>query len=143
MTKRLNALPYRRLKMMANGIWDEAKQEFYIFKPSVGTLSAKRGIHYFIKSCQQSAVNAGDHAVGSLAIQITFNGSLVYITQGWVPVTVAASNVNAGCSIYNAPCILCDPGTPVTVVHGGTTNGTAFTYAEIPSDPSGGPVVIT
>jgi hypothetical protein len=59
-----------------------------------------------------------------------------------IPVTVAASNVSSGNSNCQEVNILCRPYTTQYVQGSSTTFTVATVYAEIPTDPAGGPVVV-
>ena len=136
------SLPYRRLQKFANGIWDEERKTFYPFILGITTVPAKRGISYYVKTISATGANAGDSAVGILGWSLTLNGKVFYFDICIVAQTVAASNVNA-CNYGSLELdVLTDSNTALTIYGQSTTRYYGVVYAEIPTDPAGGPVVV-
>jgi len=138
-----HSLPYRRLQKFANGIWDENRKVFYPFKVANSvTVAAKRNIMYYVNSIHLSASSSGDTVLSYCRYSGKILGTTVVLCNLYIQGTVAASNVNAAQSIYVEPSVLCDPNSPLTWANTvGVYNG-VIVYAEIPSDPAGGPVVV-
>ena len=59
-----------------------------------------------------------------------------------IAATVAASNVNQTMALFTAPEILLDSNTAITLATSVTSYVTSITYAEIPIEGSGVPVVV-
>lgn len=149
MTKRLNALPYRRLKMMANGIWDEARQEFYPFKlgnksGSLNTIivTAKNGVRYYVLSWSITIRNTA--ATDGEGVFIRGYQYAVLVDIGGCTIIPSVASVNTNSGISN---VLLDNNSAITAA---TASGKAVgyynlytVYAEIPADPAGGPVMIS
>lgn len=128
-------LPYRRLRLMANGLWDEVKKTFYPFKTSSVTVSAKSGIRYFVKSASMTGTNTGDHAVANMNWYCSLNGSTVTFCVCTIPATTAASNVSSGNSNFTEVNQLFDANSAITRgVDSASSYQGAVTYAEIPAD---------
>ena len=108
--KQLNPLPYRRLRLMANGIWDEVKKEFYPFISSVSsaTITGKKGIMYYVKFVSISAQNTGDHAVAYSSVKVTQLGVARYLLQLLILVSAAATSIPSSGTISHDAHILCD-----------------------------------
>jgi len=132
-------LPYRRLKLMANGLWDEVRKEFYPFISFHSNQSDKVGIpgyHYYIKSVQISAYNVGDNNTGYVSVKIHVGGVERIFVVLTVPATVAASNVNASASTSTEVNLLGDPSASIDVTKAGVTQCyVTVIYAEVPADP--------
>ena len=137
-----NPLPFRRLKGYANGIWDETRKEFYPWKAAATTVTAKKGIRYFIHSVYASGANTGDHATSNTGLNVVINGVVCYYSV-YVPATVAASNISQGAVLQINPDVLCDAQTAITILYQSVSNVTVCLYAEIPDDPAGGPVILS
>ena len=143
--KKLDALPYRRLRMMANGIWDEAKKEFYPFRvkgsttPANVKLSAKRGICYFVYTTAVSLYTHDDAVVRRGYFSGTING----VAQNFFGVFLPVTTGSFACGVNAMPMnILCDENTQVDVISNADGGNYVIVYAEIPADPAGGPVMI-
>lgn len=133
MSTQFPPLPYRRLKMMANGIWDEVRKVFYPFKLANSTVAAKAGIRYYIKNVSTSGANAGDTSVATPGWTFKVDGNTL-TTLTVVPATVAASNVNSGAQFSMDVNVLCDTNSAITTYGGPTTVTRNVIYAEIPED---------
>ena len=132
-------LPHRRLKMMANGVWDEAKKAFYpfiVYSSSLNNASipGKANIMYFIKDASISGENNGDKAPASNYVQITQNGETRIVCFVKISQTVAASYVNSSEALFCEVDVLTDSGTPILIKIGSSTGFATVVYAEIPSD---------
>ena len=128
-------LPHRRLKLMANGIWDEIRKEFYPFKLSHVTVPAKRGIIRYVHTAQTSAHSSGDTPAGHVSWAISVGSTTVYVARASVCATVAASNVNACNSSYQLVSCLADEGSALTFNSASVSSGIgSIVYAEIPAD---------
>ena len=137
------SLPYRRLVKFANGIWDENRKTFYPFKTSTASVPAKRGIQYFVKSASMSGANTGDHAVSNMNWYCSLNGSSVTFCVCTIPATTNASGVSSGNSAFTEVNQLFDANSAISRgVDSAASYQAAVTYAEIPVEGTGVPVVV-
>jgi len=135
-------LPFRRLKQMANGIWDETRQAFYPFRAITGTsgsFAGKNGVHYYVKTVMITATNWGAHpaATQSYVYSVVF-GVNAYLAGVCLPITAADVPVSQTVSVDVG--VLCDMGAGLSFVMGADNGLRVVIYAEIPGDE--GPVQV-
>ena len=138
--KKLNALPYRRLRTMANGIWDEVRKEFYPFRVKSSTVAAKSGFLYYVKSCGMKVNVTGITAAGYGVWQITSFGTTYSIGVS-SPQMTQATDYFAETQNFEVS-VLCDVKTAITLATSNVTATGFVIIAEVPDDPAGGPVMI-
>ena len=123
-------LPHRRLKMMANGIWDEVNKAFYPYRVSSVTVAAKPGIRYYVHQASCTGYATGINAV---ALARYVRGVVNKVTTNFinivVPVMTQATDYFSftSTSIIN---VLCDANAAITM----SASYGSVIYAEIPDD---------
>lgn len=125
-------LPYRRLKLMANGIWDEVNKAFYPWKHASATTAGKAGIMYYVKSVTLSGFYTGIVAAGYVKFLYYVGGVNAGPHIGLPQMTQATDFAHSVVDVDIST--LCDPGTGFTVAASLYSQYCHVIYAEIPDD---------
>lgn len=103
------------------------------------TLSAKRGICYFVYTTAVSLYTNDDATVRVGYFRGTING----VVQNFFGVSLPVTTGGFACGVNVMPMnVLCDENTQVDVTSNADGGNYVVVYAEIPADPAGGPVMI-